>query len=267
MTASAGRASSAGPTTRSTVGSSAAPSSGSPDTGMLGRTDGAHSMIERPEPVRRVTPPSTIITMTMNATANSQVATSRRLRRPAARSSGGAPGKSRTSNGMSGYIGVGVGNGYHGRGVLSDGFRCAQPIHRAPLVMASRLRYVVELPRRRNVVRWVEQRNPSPGPPLQCSRRYAPGFRYEGGFIRRAEATRTECTLPSSSRCQKSRNLRSSGKRGARSVPARCRSARYPDSPADGNRFWPWSVDSPSFATQGSFWSPSVVLPVHPTTA
>ena len=38
-------------------------------------------MIDSPEPVSRVTPPSTIITRTMPATPNSQTATSRRFRR------------------------------------------------------------------------------------------------------------------------------------------------------------------------------------------
>src|ERR1051325_11320553 len=65
---------------------------------------GAHSIIDNPEPVSRVTPPSTTITSTMNATQNSQMATRRRVGRPAARSSGGAPGKSRTSKGMSQLI-------------------------------------------------------------------------------------------------------------------------------------------------------------------
>src|SRR5215472_4310617 len=71
-------------------------------------------MMERPAPVRRVTPPSTIITSTMKATVNNQVATIRRLRRPAARSSGGAPGKSRTSKGMAHSIGVCAARGYCG---------------------------------------------------------------------------------------------------------------------------------------------------------
>ena len=51
---------------------------------------GAHSMIERPEPVNRVAPPREIITSSMKQTQNSQTATGRRERVCATRRFGGA---------------------------------------------------------------------------------------------------------------------------------------------------------------------------------
>ena len=64
---------------------------------------GAHSMIERPEPVSRVAPPRPIMTKIIAATMNSQPATTRRFGRLAARSLKDAPGKSPTSKGMPAY--------------------------------------------------------------------------------------------------------------------------------------------------------------------
>jgi hypothetical protein len=52
---------------------------------------GAHSMIERPEPVRRVAPPSAIITQIAPAIASSQYATARLLV-PSPRAAGGRAG-------------------------------------------------------------------------------------------------------------------------------------------------------------------------------
>ena len=63
-----------------------------------GRTPetGAHSMMDRPEPVRRVTPPSTTMTKIMKQIANSQIARSRFAERVA--------GSSRVSNGIGAHI-------------------------------------------------------------------------------------------------------------------------------------------------------------------
>ena len=58
---------------------------------------GAHSMIDRPEPVRRVAPPRITMPQIMKATVNSQRATRLRLRREVAAS---AEGKVRSSKGM-----------------------------------------------------------------------------------------------------------------------------------------------------------------------
>ena len=60
---------------------------------------GAHSMIDRPEPVTRVAPPSTTMPQIIAATTNSQAATRCRRRRMAAAST---LGKLRSSNGMAG---------------------------------------------------------------------------------------------------------------------------------------------------------------------
>ena len=61
---------------------------------------GAHSMMDRPEPVRRVAPPSVTITRTMAQRANSQSATGRK---PGRRGSSEAKGG---SNGMGSAFGA-----------------------------------------------------------------------------------------------------------------------------------------------------------------